>query len=215
MDGKKWFPYKLSTELIAPGLTLNSKLKDSYLVGKGSTYIDKVVLDADLKDQRFNAVFVETAPDANKKDSTHWDAKRKYDLDSKDLRTYTVIDSVSKEENLEGKLKTLQSLLQGKIPLGYFQADILRLVNFRDYEGFRLGIGLETSDKLSTRFRVGGYFAYGFKDKMWKYGGYGKVTLFPKYFLDFEARYQQDIVERGGTGLKYLFEVLSNKKICC
>lgn len=201
VDGKKWFPYKLSTEVTAPGLMLSSKIKDAYLVGKGNTYIDHVVLDADLKDERFNAVFVETARDANAKDSTHWEEKRKYDLDSKDLRTYKVIDSVSKEENLEGKLKTLQSLLQGKIPLGYLQADILRLVNFRDYEGFRLGIGLETSDKLSTRFRVGGYFAYGFKDKMWKYGGYGKVTLFPKYFLDFEARYQEDIIERGGTGM--------------
>lgn len=201
VDGKKWFPYKLSTEVVAPGLLLSSKIKDAYLVGKGNTYIDHVVLDADLKDERFNAVFVETARDANTKDSTHWEEKRKYDLDNKDLRTYEFVDSLSKEENLEGKLKTLQSLLQGKIPLGYLQADILRLMNFRDYEGFRLGIGLETSDKLSTRFRVGGYFAYGFKDKMWKYGGYGKVTLFPKYFLDFEARYQEDIVERGGTGL--------------
>src|SRR5690606_36567181 len=80
-------------------------------------------------------------------------------------------------------------------------ADITRLINFRDYEGFRLGLGLETSDKLSERFRVGGYFAYGFKDKMLKYGGYGKVTLFPKYFLDFEAKYQHDIVERGGVGM--------------
>ena len=201
LEGKKWFPYKLSTEVIAPGLSFSSKIKDAYLVGKGNTYIDHVVLNADMKDERFNAVFVETERDANKKDSTHWDEKRKYDLDAKDLRTYEFVDSLSEKENLEGKLKTLQSLLQGKIPLGYLQADILRLVNFRDYEGFRLGIGLETSDKLSDRFRVGGYFAYGFKDKMWKYGGYGKVTLIPKYFLDFEARYQQDIIERGGTGL--------------
>lgn len=201
LEGKKWFPYKLSTEVTAPGLSLSSQIKDAYLVGKGNTYIDHVVLNADLKDERFNAVFVETARDANSKDSSHWEGKRKYDLDQKDLRTYEFVDSISEKENLEGKLKTFQSLLQGKIPLGYLQADILRLVNYRDYEGFRLGVGLETSDKLSDRFRVGGYFAYGFKDKMWKYGGYGKVTLFPKYFLDFEARYQQDIVERGGTGL--------------
>jgi hypothetical protein len=201
LEGKKWFPYKLSTEAAFPGLSMSSKIKGAYVVGKGNTYIDHVVLDADLKDERFNAVFVETARDANKKDSTHWDSKRKYDLDSKDLRTYKVIDSISKTENLEGKLKTLQSLLQGKIPLGYVQIDLLRLVNFRDYEGFRLGAGLETSEKLSDRFQVGGYFAYGFKDKMWKYGGYGKVTIVPRYFLDFEARYQEDIIERGGTGL--------------
>ncbi|MNK09750.1 hypothetical protein D3C87_277250 [compost metagenome] len=201
LEGKKWFPYKLSTEAIMPGLKLNSNLKDGYLVGKGNTYIDHVVLNADMKDERFNAVFVETARDANKKDSTHWDDKRKYDLDTKDRRTYEFVDSLSADQNLEGKLKLFQALMQGKIPLGYLQADILRLLNFRDYEGFRLGIGLETSDKLSSRFRVGGYVAYGFKDKMLKYGGYGKVTLIPRYFLDFEARYQQDIIERGGSGL--------------
>lgn len=203
LEGKKWFPFKLSTEIIAPGLDISSKVKDSYLIGKGNTYIDHVVLDADLKDEKFNAVFIETARDANEKDSVHWAQNRKYELDPKDVRTYEVIDSVSQEAKLDQKLTLLRALLQGKIPLGYLQADIKRLINFRDYEGIRLGVGLETSEKLSKRFQVGGYFAYGFKDKMWKYGGYGKVTLFPRQFLDFEAKYQEDVIERGGPNLTY------------
>ncbi|MCC6700937.1 MAG: hypothetical protein IT221_05420, partial [Fluviicola sp.] len=44
LDGKKWFPYKLSTEALFPGLNLSSSLKDGYLVGKGSTYIEDVQL---------------------------------------------------------------------------------------------------------------------------------------------------------------------------
>lgn len=200
LEGKKWFPSKLSTDVFLP-VQVSSKIKDAYLVGKGNSYVENVVLNADLKGERFNAVFIETERDANEKDTAHWDAKRKYQLDAKELRTYEMIDSVSKSENLERRLNTLQSVAQGKIPLGYVQADINRLVNFRDYEGFRLGVGLETSNRLSKRFMVGSYFAYGFKDKMWKYGGYGKVTLWPKQFLDFEARFQEDIIERGGTTL--------------
>ena len=39
------------------------------------------------------------------------------------------------------------------------------------YEGVRLGGGLRTNAKLSRFFSVGGYGAYGFKDRMAKYGG--------------------------------------------
>lgn len=202
LEGKKWFPHKLSTDITLP-IQVSSKIKDAYLVGKGNTYIENVELNADLKGERFNAVFIETERDANEKDSTHWDAKRKYQLDEKELRTYEMIDSVSKAENLERRLNTLQALAQGKIPLGYVQSDITRLINYRDYEGFRLGAGLETSERLSKRFMVGSYFAYGFKDKMWKYGGYGKVTLWPKQYLEFEARYQEDIIERGSTNFSF------------
>lgn len=200
----KWFPVKLSTEANFPGILFSSKLKDGYLVGKGNTYIDDVVLNAAMKDTRFNAVFIETEIDANERDSTHWNESRNIQLNDKEKTTYQVIDSVSEAENLNGKLELLQSLTQGKIPLGYFQMDINRLVNYREYEGLRLGVGLETSSKFSKRVMLGGYGAYGFRDKMFKYGGYASYRILPRQFLDVEVRYQQDIIERGGT--EYLAE---------
>jgi hypothetical protein len=195
----KWFPVKLSTEAIMTSLKLDSKLEKGYLVGKGNTYIEDVVLNADMKDTRFNAVFIETEIDANNKDSVHWENNRNTSLSEKERMTYTVIDSVSQAENLNGKLELLQSLAQGKIPLGYFQLPITRIINYREYEGFRLGAGIETSPKLSKRFMVGGYGAYGFRDKMFKYGGYTRFRILPRQFFDVELRYQEDIVERGGT----------------
>lgn len=195
----KWFPTKLSTEAVFTSLQLSSKLKNGYLVGKGNTYVDNVILNADLKDQRFNAVFIETEIDANEKDSIYWDKNRNNQLNDKEKTTYQVIDSVSQAENLNGKLQLLQSLAQGKIPLGYFQFDIARLVNYRNYEGFRFGLGVETSPKLSKRFMIGGYGAYGTRDKMFKYGGYTSFRILPRQFLDVEARYQEDIIERGWT----------------
>lgn len=203
LNNEKWFPTKLSTEIIFPFLELSSKVKNSYVVGKGTTYIDNVVLHADIKNRQFNAVFIETEIDANDKDSTFWEQKRNHSLDEKDRKTYTVLDSISDKEKFDKKLTLIQALMQGKIPLGYVQLDLKRILNYRDYEGFRLGVGIETSEKLSKRFQVGGYIAYGFKDKMLKYGGYGKVTLIPRRFFDFEFRYQHDIIERGGTNLSY------------
>lgn len=199
LDGKKWFPYKLSTEALFPGLNLSSSLKDGYLVGKGSTYIEDVQLGIDLSDERFNTATVQTERDANEKDSIHWDKNRKYQLNDKEKLTYQTIDSISKAENLEAKLTLLASVLEGKIPLGYVQLDILRFMDYKAYEGYRFGLGLETSKKLMKRAKVGGYFGYGTRDKAWKYGGYGNIQLFPSHFVNLSARYQQDLIERGGV----------------
>lgn len=204
VDGKKWFPYKLSTEATFPTLRLSSKLKNGSLIGKGSTYIEDIQLGIDLSDVKFNAVQLQTANDANKKDSTHWDNNRKYSLTEKEKMTYVVIDSISKDQRLDLKLRALKSLLSGKVPLGYFQLDLKRIIDYREYEGVRLGAGLETSPKLSEGFLVGGYFGYGTRDKNWKYGAYGSLMLYKKQFLQLEARYQEDVLERGGTRFEAL-----------
>lgn len=195
----KWFPTKLSTEANFTSLQLSSKLKNGHLVGKGNTYIDQVVFHPDLNDTRFNAVFIETESDANDKDSVYWDQNRNNQLNDKEKTTYQVIDSVSKAEDFNGKLQLLQSLAQGKIPWGYVQFDIARLLNYRNYEGYRIGLGIETSPKLSKRFTIGGYGAYGTRDKQFKYGGYTSYRILPKQFFDVELRYQEDIMERGWT----------------
>jgi hypothetical protein len=198
IDGKRWFPVKLSTEALFPGFKLDEKLENSYLVAKGSTYIENVVIGADLSKQRFNAVTVETVADANDKDSTHWDANRKYELTDKEKTTYVFVDSISEVYKLEQKLGLLSVLAEGKIPLGYVQFDLARLISYRQYEGYRIGAGLETSKKLMKNVTVGGYFAYGTRDKAWKYGGYASWMIFPKQFLQIRASYQEDLVERGG-----------------
>jgi len=198
VGGTKWFPAKLSTEAIFPALRLNSALKEGYLVGKGSTYIEDIVLGADVSKQRFNAVTVETAIDANEKDSTHWEGTRKYQLTEKEKTTYKVVDSISEAEHFDQKLQLLSALADGKIPLGYVQLDLKRLIDYREYEGYRFGVGLETSKKLWKRAVLGGYVGYGTRDKAWKYGGYGKWIIIPKYFVEIQASLQQDLLERGG-----------------
>lgn len=199
VDGKKWFPYKLSTEATIPALRLNTKLKDSYVVGKGSTYIDHIELGADNSKQRFNGIETETTEDAGEKDSTQWTAARKYGLTKQEQRTYVMVDSLSKAEHFDRKLEIFRALANGKIPLGYLQLDLKRLIDYRDYEGYRFGAGLETSSKLWKRAMVGGYFGYGTRDKTWKYGEYGNVLLVKRFFITLEGKYQQDLIERGGV----------------
>jgi hypothetical protein len=198
IDGK-WFPVKLSTEAVFPAVRLSSNLENGFLVGKGSTYIENVQIGADVSKQRFNAIAVQTSDDAGDKDTSHWIGTRKYQLTDKEKNTYVVIDSISRAEKFDQKLTLFRALGEGKIPLGYFQADIKRLIDYRDYEGYRFGLGLETSKKLWKRGTVGGYFGYGTRDKMWKYGGYGEVMLVPDYLFKLNISYQRDLVSRSGA----------------
>jgi hypothetical protein len=91
------------------------------------------------------------------------------------------------------------ALAEGKIPVGYIQFDLGRLIDYRNYEGYRFGLGIENSKKLMKRGIVGGYFGYGTRDKDWKYGGYTTWMLVPKQSVEVKASFQEDLVERGAV----------------
>jgi hypothetical protein len=210
IDQKKWFPVKLSTEAIFKSIIFEEDLKDAYAIGKGTTYIDQIKLGADLKDVRFNAATVVTKDDAGEKDSVHWQQTRKYELSEKEQNTYKIIDSLGKAENFEKVLSVFSTLAEGKLQTGYIQFDLARLMNFNGYEGFRLGLGIETSNKFSKRFLVGSYVGYGFKDKQLKYGGYSIVKINKTHFVNAHIRFQDDVFERGGTSFYSLEKKLES-----
>ncbi len=206
-DGR-WFPYKLSTEASFPGMKLSQDIDDSYMIAKGTTYIENLQFGVDLKKEKFNAATVITNDDAGEKDSTHWNNQRAYQLTDKEEKTYQTIDSLSEVYHFDAKLKYFSALLEGKVPLGYVQLDLTRLFNYHEYEGYRFGLGLENSAKLMKRVTIGGYGAYGNRDKVWKYGAYLKANLFPKQFIGLEMRYQDDIAGRGLIGFDPRKDVL-------
>jgi len=198
VNGTKWFPSKLSTEIKLPG-TISVNGID--LVGKGSTYIKNVEIGPeDISKRGFNNISVITDPNAGDVGEDKWNELRQYKINEREERTYEMIDSLSQAENLEQKLDLLTSALSGKIPLGkYINLDIARLLNFNQYEGFRLGMGLETSERLLKNVVLGGYAAYGFRDKGFKYGGYSTWHISRKKGVSLKLRYQDDVTERGGV----------------
>lgn len=199
IDGKKWFPSKLSTEIAFKSLVLIPKWKNGHLVGKGNTYIKNVTLNPEgLRKGDFNNVTVTTNENASEVEKEQWDSLRVYEITEKEERTYTMIDSLSKAEKLDEKLTLLTTLLSGKIPMGILNLDLTRLVNFNQYEGYRFGAGLETSKKLMKNVVIGGYYGWATRDKDSKYGGYSTIHFNRKNGIKLNLRYQQDLLERGG-----------------
>lgn len=126
------------------------------------------------------------------------------DLDSLEQDTYAFLDSISEAENLEQQLGLLLTLSRGYIPWGYFNFDIAKIANYNVYEGFRLGVDIETNSKLSDWFSVGVYGAYGFKDREWKYGGRFKIELHKNTRWEIYGTYNRDLYESAAFEIPYL-----------
>ena len=95
------------------------------------------------------------------------------------------------EEKKEHPLST------GYYPIGFFDVDLKTLVKYNNYEGFRLGIGGLTNDKLFEKYKLGGYVAYGFKDKAIKYGLGASARINKEKKTWIKIFYADDIKEIG------------------
>ncbi|WP_432412561.1 DUF5686 family protein [Rasiella sp. SM2506] len=85
----------------------------------------------------------------------------------------------------------------GFYPVGFFDIDLRYIIKFNNYEGLRLGVGGVTNDRFSDRFKIGGYFARGFKDRDIKFSAGGSIRLDKKYKTWFNLYYKDDIQEIG------------------
>jgi hypothetical protein len=195
---KYWFPSKLSSELAFGSFEIGGK-KDVQIIGKGSSYIENPKLGIEIPKRQFNDLLVNTAEKAGDLTDEDWKNQRRYALNEQESNTYRALDSISKKHNLDAKFKLVKILSEGKLPLGFLQLDLNRLLEYNLYEGYRLGVGLETSSKFSNRFQVGSYFAYGTTDKAWKYGAYSEVKILPKKEFIFRLNYKNDVTKRGFT----------------
>lgn len=86
-----------------------------------------------------------------------------------EFASYQNIDSVVVATDIRKKLEVLDKFKVGYYPIGFFDVDLKTLVKFNDFEAFRLGVGGTTNERFSESFRVGGYVAYGTKDRTFKY----------------------------------------------
>lgn len=89
-------------------------------------------------------------------------------LDNRSQNTYQTLDSLVTATKIEKKIYFGKKLINGQIPFGFIDVRARDLFKFNNYEGFRLGIGLQTNDRLSPYFKLFGYGAYGTKDGVFK-----------------------------------------------
>lgn len=220
VDSVQWFPVQLNTNLIFNILQIpdgqaaeGEKQKYTPVIGIGKSYISDISLNPDFKRHEFNNLDVQVEEKANKQDEDFWNQYRKDSLTSKDIETYRVIDSLGKAVNLDKKIELIEILATGYIPWKIFNIDLNSLIWFNEYENVRLGLGISTNEKLCKWMSVGGYGAYGFHDKAWKYGTGIQFNLWPKNDVTLNISYKRDLVFSDAMTFNKRVELLSPQSL--
>ena len=156
------------------------------IIGKPVT-IKKPQVKIDLPRSSFN------------KSEKYWKEISKDTIDPRKLKTYVALDSLSTSERIEHKVFLGKKIINGYFPINIIDVDLRTLAKYNNFEGFRFGLGGVTNSKLSEKYRIGGYVAYGLKDDEFKYG------IEPSYLLDkktetwISASYSDDLSELAET----------------
>jgi hypothetical protein len=198
MDGT-WFPVQLNTNLKFSSIDLNGEP----LMGIGKSYIKDIKINEKIKSSRFSNVVLDIDKKAAKQDEEFWQQNRTLALDSLEKKTYKVIDSLGKAEHFDRKLWVLRTLSNGSIPIGFVDLQLNKFMNYNEFEGFRLGMGLQTNNKLSDWFNIGAYGAWGFRDKQWKYGFETNFDIWRHQDMKLSLKYNNDVEE---SAIQYDFE---------
>lgn len=192
---ESWFPVQLNTTI----LFKTAQINDFKILGIGKSYLKNIDLNPDLEKKEFGIITTEVANDVTKKDENFWNNYRNDTLTEKEKKTYHIIDSLGKAENFDAKIAGLEALMTGKLAWGFVDLDINRFFRYNDYEGFRIGAGIHTNSKISKIFTMGGYGAFGTKDKTFKYGGDLTTIIDRRNDIELNFSYQKDVVEPGVT----------------
>lgn len=225
IEGKQWFPTELNMSLkiyasragLAPTDPKNIPI---YFLGTGRTYINNIELNANVDSIKFSHVELTMHPKIHKQSNDFWNRYRTDSLSKHEKMSYQKLDSIGKVTNLDLINKLVTSAFSGKLDLGYIAVDINKFMNYNRFEGYRLGLGLETGSKISKTFVIGGYAAYGFDDAKAKYGAHASVWINKKYEVELRTAYQFDIRELGSfeftgsraiTNPDYIYSFYNNK----
>jgi hypothetical protein len=166
--------------------------------------IQRTAVDIEIKDEAIN------------RPESYWNQFRPDTLDTRSLTTYMALDSLVAKDNWEQRIILGRRIINGYIPLGPVDLDLRQIIKYNNYEGFRLGLGFVTNDKLSQIFRISTYGAYGTKDGAFKYslGSAVRVGRFSNSWIG--GSYTDDVKEIGSTSFatdKSVFKIYDPRPI--
>jgi len=136
---------------------------------------------------------IEFDDNAANRSQEFWNKYRTDSISTRGLETYVVMDSLIKAEGVEKKINLGRKVLKGYFPTKYIDFNLNQLMNYNQYEGFRLGVGGKTNENVSRKFELDGYVAYGFRNKKINYHGGASLRLNKKTNAWLGIGYTDDI----------------------
>jgi hypothetical protein len=196
-DSQNWFPVQLNTDLLFKKMQRKSSFHTYYVLGQGRTYLSDIKINPDVDQVKFTKIALEADKDAALRNDVFWLTHRTVPLSRRDSLTYHIVDSMGRAQRYNQKMKELESLLMGYIPIGPIDLIFKKMVKYNEFEGLKTGVNLTTNQKFSQYFLLGGFASYGFNDKGWKYGANAQVFTSWTSPNRLSVSFRDDVGERG------------------
>ncbi|MEM7657054.1 MAG: DUF5686 family protein [Bacteroidota bacterium] len=193
-----WFPAQLNVFMRAaqyPSKAVGMEIE-------GKSWIDAVEVNVPKDSLTFRGETTWLRPLAAEQSEEFWEKYRPETLTTREATTYQWMDSLGKENDFDGTLDLAANLLAGRWGFRYVDLSLARLWLNNEYEGNRVEVNLLTNEDISQRFQLGGYLAYGFRDRAWKYGGQFQLNWWEKKAGLLRVVAQQDVAEMGRSLLE-------------
>ena len=177
--------------VLAPG-----KIENDLELSSVTTIYD-IDLDDEVELDKRSAAIV-MLDEAHEQSLNFWAINRQQAYTIGDELTAPSVQAKIYTGNIQRKIEILNAISQGYYPVEFWNFDLSNFVKYNNYEGFRIGAGGKTNEKLSKSFRLNGFLVYGFKDREWKYGAGGGLLLNHRSGTWWNLNYIQDIGEVAG-----------------
>lgn len=101
-----------------------------------------------------------------------WQQARHEPLSETEEQIYVMVDSIKNLPIYQTYVQVLETVFVGYFKLGPVEVGpYASAYSFNPVEGDRFRVGLRTNEDFSEKLRLGGFLAYGMKDRDFKYGG--------------------------------------------
>ena len=126
------------------------------------------VLDSLFKNNSKDVIIGDSA---NYRSEAYWNRIRHDSLSISEHQIYDMIDTLGNMRIIKNYVNLIQTIVLGYTDFGPISiGDVRTFIGLNNSEGLRIKFGMRTSPAFSKTVRLGGYIAYGFKDKRVKYG---------------------------------------------
>lgn len=157
--------------------------------GQRTVSYKKHILNEPRPDDFYKGEEVETPDSALQMGDEFWAGNRHDSLSRSEKGVYTMVDSIQHVPTFRRAMNIAVLILSGYKDFGYFElGPVNTFYSFNPIEGWRARFGGRTTKKLSERFQMEGYAAYGFRDERWKYYIGMRKALGKKSFIDFPQK---------------------------
>ncbi|MGQ9864380.1 MAG: DUF5686 family protein [Bacteroidia bacterium] len=167
--------------------------------GRYTTLLMEVRLNQPHPDKFYEGAILSVDPQAPLRPPSFWQAQRPIGLDSLEVSSFVMMDSLRAQPLWKWYLTAFEALTTGRKDLGLIEVGPYSKLfsSTNTIEKYRLQLGFNTTPAWSRKFYLAGYVAYGVQDHRWK--GMGELRYRIRQVPRLEIRLQsgRDLEQAG------------------